>query len=195
MTETTINVVQEAKVDGRGRPQSLKTQELIQTLREKIEHYERLEAEAKANNQSVEEMKEYAEVIRVIMRAMKGLNSDDDTFLGLIDPKRIEERTRLDDPEAVSHAAMRSAAKQWPIFSFLATLADMEDHYLISGDNETGGLGRREGILLQQAKTKMDGNMILNMPNPSGGVAQSEQPEGQTQQPKKKGILNRILHR
>jgi len=72
-------------------------------------------------------------------------------------------------------------------------MADMEDHYYISGDNETGGLGRKEGILLQQAKTNLPNNMILNMPNTNGGTAQTDQ-AGATQ-PKKKGIIQRILHR
>ena len=178
----------EPKIDGRGRPQSPKTQELIAILTARVKELEQGQDEFK-------QMEQMAEIIRILMRAMKGLEADDDIFYGLIDPKKIEERTRLEDSEAISHSAMRSAAQQWPLFTILDTLADREDHYFISGDNETGGLGRREAILMRQAQAKTEGNMILNMPNPSGGVAQTDQPEATQTQPKKKGLLARVLHR
>jgi hypothetical protein len=85
---------------------------------------------------------------------------------------------------------MRVAASVWPEFSMLHKISEMEDPYYISQDGE----GRKEGILLQQAKTKMDGNMILNMPNTQGGVAQTEQPQANPQVPKK-SLINRVLHR
>lgn len=142
-----------------------------------------------SKNAPFEEMKQLAEIIRIIQRAMKGLGVDDDIFLGLINAKDIRERTRLDETAVLGHSAMRIAASGWREFALFEKIADMEDPYYISEDGE----GRREGILLRQAQSKLDANLILNMPNAQGGVAQTEQP--QAQPPQKKGLMQRILHR
>lgn len=130
-----------------------------------------------------------AEIIRIVQRAVKGLGADEDVFLGLINAKDIRERTRLSEAALLSHSAMRAAAGVWPELGLFGVIADMEDPYYISED----GLGRSEGILLQQAKSKLDANLILNMPNPAGGVAQEEQSKAAP--PKKKGLVDRILRR
>jgi hypothetical protein len=84
---------------------------------------------------------------------------------------------------------MRIASKQWPKLKLFETIADVEDPYYISLDGE----GRKEGILLLQAKSKLDANLILNMPNTAGGIAQTEQPTAQA--PQKKGFFSRVFKR
>jgi hypothetical protein len=152
----------------------------------KLEELQKLkETEAQSND----EMRQLADIIRIIQRAMKGLDPEDDVFMGLINPKDIRERTRLEETGLLSHSAMRVAASYFPEFSMFEKIADMEDPYYISQDGE----GRKEAILTVQAKTKMDGNMILNMPNTNGGVAETDQP--QAVQPKKKSFISKVLHR
>jgi hypothetical protein len=174
----------ETKVETRGRPKLPET--IIKDLNAKVLELQKIIA---TTNEPLEEMKQLAEIIRIIQRAVKGLDPDDDVFLGLIDPKNITERTRLEETALLSHSAMRIAKKYYPEFYMFGDIADIEDHYYISEDGE----GRKEAILTVQAKTKMDGNMILNMPNTNGGIAETEQP--QATQPKKKNIFQRILHR
>ena len=182
MTETIV--VQEEKRPV-GRPKLPET--VLKELTQKILD---LQNEIIHANDPYEEMKKLAEIIRVIQRAMKGLGVDDDVFLGLINAKDIRERTRLDETNLLSHSAMRVAAKYWPEFNMFEKIADMEDPYYISEDGE----GRKEGILLQQARSKLDANLILNMPNTAGGIAQTEQAQANPP-PQKKGLLNRVLHR
>jgi hypothetical protein len=164
-----------------GRPKLPET--VVKELEEKIRE---LNAERESANRSDQELKQLAELIRIIQRAVKGLSPDEDVFLGLINAKDIRERTRLNEAALLSHSAMRAASDVWPELSLMREFAEMEDPYYISEDGE----GRREGILLQQAKSKLDANLILNMPNTQGGTAMTEQPQGQ--QPKKKGLLNKI---
>lgn len=184
MTELEPPIQEEKEKRPVGRPKLPET--IVKELNQVIMD---LQHQIDTANEPKKEMLELAEIIRVIQRAMKGLAADDDVYSGLIDPKKIQERTRLDDIGAFSHSAMREAAKMWPEFGLFDLLADQEDHYLISGDNEEGGLGRKEGILLRQAQTKAD-NLILNMPNTQGGVAQTEQ--SQAAPPKKKGFFNKL---
>jgi hypothetical protein len=66
----------------------------------------------------------------------------------------------------------------------------MEDPYYISEEGE----GRREGILLQQAKAKLDANLVLNMPNTRGPTAEDPEAPG-SKPPGKKSIIQKILHR
>lgn len=167
-----------------GRPQSLKTQEIIAELTNKVLE---LQAIVDSSSNENEEIKKYIEIFRLVQRAAKGLGADDDVFLGLINAKDIRERTRLDEAALLSHSAMRVAGKNWPLFSMFDQIADMEDPYYISEDGE----GRKEGILLRQAQSKYDANLILNMPNTQGGVAQTEQAQGAP--PQKKGIFQRIF--
>lgn len=163
----------------------LKT-ETIEQLKQRVQE---LEGQIATATEPYDEMAKLAEIIRIIQRAMKGLGVDDDVFMGLINAKDIRERTRLEETALLSHSAMRIAKRYWPEFSMFEDIAEMEDPYYISEDGE----GRREGILLRQAQSKLDANLILNMPNTQGGVAQTEQP--QQQQPQKKGLIQRILHR
>lgn len=167
-----------------GRPLTPENKALIAELKARVDE---LTAQLNAATDPYEEMKKLAEVIRLIQRAMKGLGVDDDVFLGLINAKDIRERTRLDEATLLSHSAMRIASKRWPIFAMFRDIADEEDPYYISEDGE----GRREGILLRQAQSKLDANLILNMPNTQGGVAQTEQAQANPQ-PQKKGFLQRI---
>lgn len=182
MTEL-MQVVQEEK-KAVGRPKLPET--IIKELKQQIAD---LEAQSRDKDKPIEEMKSLAEIIRIIQRAMKGLGVDDDVFLGLINAKDIRERTRLEETNLLSHSAMRIAAKYWPEFSMFEQIAEMEDPYYISEDGE----GRKEGILLRQAQSKIDSNLILNMPNTQGGIAETEQ--SQAVAPKKKGLLQRIMHR
>jgi hypothetical protein len=164
------------------------TSQVIEALKTELTTLQSKEASTPQTD--MEELALLADTLRVIMRAMKGLGADDDVFLGLIKVKDIRERTRLDETTTISHSAMRVAAKRWPEFKLFEEITEMKDPYYISIDGE----GRKEGILLQQAKTKMDGNMILNMPNTQGGVAQTDQPQGQAPS-QKKSFINRVLHR
>lgn len=168
-----------------GRPNSPKTLELIDSLRKQI-------AALESTQKDGDEMRQLAEMIRVITRAMKGLGADDDVFLGLINAKDIRERTRLDETNVIAHSAMRIAGAKWKRLEMFGEIADMEDPYFISEDGE----GRKEGILLQQAKTRSD-NLILNMPNTRGGVAESEEPHANM--PQKQGrfrsMISKVIHR
>lgn len=148
-----------------------------------------LETQIKLKNDPNEELRELAEIIRIIQRAVKGMGADDDVFQGLINIKDIRERTRLDEAGLLSHSAMRVCAAKWPELKLFLDIADMEDPYFISENGE----GRKEGILLRQAQTGVDrNNLVLNMPNTQGPIAQD--PNNQAQ-PKKKGIVDRILKR
>lgn len=164
-----------------GRPKLPET-----VIKELKEHIADLEAQARNNEDPYNELLKLAEIIRVVQRAVKGLGADDDVFLGLINPKDIRERTRLDEPALISHSAMRVVAAEWPEFGLFKTIAEMEDPYYISMDGE----GRKEGILLQQAKSKNGdaNNLVLNMPNTNGGPAENPT----TTPPKKKGFLSKI---
>jgi hypothetical protein len=180
MTEQIIE-----KIETRGRPQAPKTVEYIEALKAQIAKYEKAQA-------SKNELLELAELIRVIQRSMKGLSADDDVFLGLINPKDIRERTRLEETALLSHSAMRIASEKWGRLKLFENIADMEDPYYISEDGE----GRKEGILLQQAKTKLDANtnLTLNMPNTHG---EDNQPQN-SGHPKRgglRGVVDKVLHR
>jgi hypothetical protein len=167
-----------------GRPKLPET--IIRELQTKITE---LETEIKTSNNSNEELMHLAEIVRIIIRAAKGLGADEDVFYGLINAKDIRERTRLDETGLLSHSAMRIAAQAWPEFAMFQKIAEMEDPYYISEDGE----GRKEGILLRQAQSKIDSNLILNMPNTQGGVAQTEQT--QAAPAKKKSIIDKVLRR
>lgn len=175
----------EPKIETRGRPQAPKTVEYIESLKNQIATLEK----AKTKNQ---ELLDLAELIRVIQRAMKGLSADDDVFLGLINPKDIRERTRLEETALLSHSAMRIAADKWKRLDLFLDIADMEDPYYISEDGE----GRKEGILLQQAKTKLDANtnLTLNMPNTHGEETQ-QQNTGHPKRGGLRGVVDKVLHR
>lgn len=171
------------KKDGRGRPKL--PENTIKDLELKIEQLKKI---IKDKEDPIKELKQLAEILRLVQRAMKGLASEDDNFLGLIDVKDIRERTRLDETALLSHSAMRLASEIYPEFKLFNAIAEMEDPYYISEDGE----GRKEAILQTQAKAKLEGNMVLNMPNTNGGLAQPEQP---TQQPKKAGLLDKFRKR
>lgn len=172
------------KKETRGRPKL--PENVIKDLEAEIA---KLKDTLAHKDDSFEEMKQLAEIVRIVQRAMKGLGSEENEFYGLIDVKDIRERTRLDETTLLSHSAMRVAASQWSEFALMLKLADMEDPYFISQDGE----GRREAILQSQAKAKLDGNMILNMPNTQGGVAQN--PEINQAPQKKQGLFNKIKGR
>jgi len=183
---------------GRGRPRKISpgSQELqvipdqsllvIEDLKKQIQV---LETTIRAKEAPEQEIKQLAEVIRIVQRAVKGLSPDDDVFQGLINVKDIKERTRLDENGLLSHSAMRLAGVQWPELDLFREIAEMEDPYFISLDGE----GRKEGILLQQAKTGADkNNLVLNMPNTNGGPAQNLDPNAPPTQPKKPGFFSRF---
>lgn len=140
-----------------------------------------------------EEVEEMAEELRLVFRAIKGLGPEEESlFLGLTNVKDIRERSRLDEATLLSHSAMRVAAAKWPEFEMFLLIAEMEDPYYISLEGE----GRKEAILTVQAKTKLDGNMILNMPNTQGGTAQTEQPQAAgPSQPQKKSMFQKVFRR
>jgi hypothetical protein len=176
MTEQT-----QPKIETRGRPKL--PENIIKDLEAKITELQKIISTSK---DPYEEMMQLAEIIRITQRAMKGLDPKENVFLGLINPEDIRERTRLEETGLLSHSAMRISAAYYPEFGMFEKIADMEDPYYISQDGE----GRKEAILTVQAKTKMDGNMILNMPNTNGGVAETDQPQA-----KKKGFLQKVFHR
>jgi hypothetical protein len=180
----------QTKIETRGHPKLPET--VIKELNQKITE---LQQAIESSQDPYKEMAKMAEIIRIIQRAMKGLSPDDDVFQGLINAKDIRERTRLDETALLSHAAMRTAASNFPMMEMFGEIADMEDPYYISQD----GLGRSEAIVLQQAKTNMPGNMILNMPNLQGEVAADQQQQQGPQHPQKKGgirgAIDRVLHR
>lgn len=171
------------KKESRGRPKL--PENTIKDLELKIETLKKI---IKDKENPVAELKELAEILRLVQRAMKGLASEDDNFFGLIDVKDIRERTRLDETAVLSHSAMRLAYSMFPEFKLFNDIAEMEDPYYISEDGE----GRKEAILQTQAKTKLEGPMVLNMPNSNGGLAQNEQPQ---QQPKKAGFMDKFRKR
>jgi len=149
-----------------------------------------LEKAIKTSQDPYNELKELAEIIRIVQRAVKGLGADEDVFAGLINIKDIRERTRLDEAALLSHSAMRVVSEKWPELDLFLSIAEMEDPYFISEDGE----GRKEGILLQQAKTGTDrANLVLNMPNTAGGPAQD--PSNPAPQIKKKSIIDKVLRR
>jgi hypothetical protein len=160
---------------------------VVQELKAQIQI---LEAAIKVSQDPYVELKELADVIRVVQRAVKGMGAEEDVFQGLINVKDIRERTRLDEAGILSHSAMRIASNEWPELSTFLKIAEMEDPYFISEDGE----GRKEGILLQQAKTGTDrNNLVLNMPNTAGGPAQD--PSNPAPPPHKKSILDKVLRR
>jgi hypothetical protein len=176
---------------GRGRPKkpvmdleaNTKHLLIIEDLKTQIQV---LEAAIKLKADPTQEIKELAEIIRIVQRAVKGLAADEDVFLGLINVKDIRERTRLEEAGLLSHSAMRLAGEKWSQLDLFTKIADMEDPYYISKDGE----GRKEGILLQQAKAGNDkANLILNMPNTAGGPATD--PNAPTQ-PKKSGFMSKF---
>jgi len=171
------------KAETRGRPKL--PENLIKELREKIAV---LENQIRDNAEPQKQVAELAETIRLIMRAIKGLDPREDHYLGLIDVADIRERTRLDETALLSHSAMRVLAKEYPEMSLFGKIADMEDPYYISED----GLGRQEGIAIQNAKTRLDAANVFNM-NPSAQNLPEQQP-GPTQ-PKKKGLIDKIFRR
>jgi len=183
---------------GQGRPRKISpgSQELqvipdrnLLVIQDLKNHIQVLENVIKAKENPANEIKEYAEIIRIVQRAAKGLSPEDDVFQGLINVKDIKERTRLDENALLSHSAMRLAGEQWPELKLFQEIAEMEDPYFISLEGE----GRKEGILLQQAKTGADkNNLVLNMPNTNGGPAQNLDPNAPPTQPKKPGFFSRF---
>lgn len=162
-----------------------------QTVQDLKEAVVKLEKTVKEQKDPYLELRELAEIIRIVQRAVKGLDPNDDIFQGLINVKDIRERTRLDETALLSHSAMRTASNLWPMLGFFDKIADMEDPYYISLDGE----GRKEGILLQQAKTGTDkANLVLNMPNTQGQPAQDQTQLG-TAPPKKRSIIDKVLNR
>ena len=192
---------------GRGRPrkQALKIigpennrviNEPKQFLNSSIQEIENKITKIKDNsNRPVEDpyedLKQLAEIVRIIQRAAKGLGANDDVFQGLINVNDIRERTRLTETSLLSHSAMRVIAEELPELGLYGKIADMEDPYYISEEGE----GRKEGILLQQAKSKQDANLVLNMPNTQGGQAQDPQFQGPSKPGGIRGIINKITHR
>lgn len=181
---------------GRGRPRLkpkidpqllVKHDQQLHVIEDLKKQIQTLEETIKLKEDPAQEIKDLAEIIRIVQRAVKGLGVDDDIFQGLINIKDIRERTRLDEAGLMSHSAMRTAGDLWPELYLFKDFADMEDPYFISKDGE----GRKEGILLQQAKTGTDrANLVLNMPNTQGGPAQDA--NAQPTQPKKPGFLSRF---
>jgi hypothetical protein len=176
---------------GRGRPKkpvmdleaNTKHLLIIEDLKTQIQT---LETAIRNRADPAQEIKELAEIIRIVQRAVKGLAADEDVFLGLINVKDIRERTRLEEAGLLSHSAMRLAGEKWSQLDLFTKIADMEDPYYISKDGE----GRKEGILLQQAKAGNDkANLILNMPNTAGGPATD--PNAPIQ-PKKSGFMSKF---
>lgn len=179
MTEQELTPLEKRPV---GRPKL--PENIIKELQQKIID---LEAENKKQTDAsnFEELKQLAEIIRIVQRAVKGLDPNEDVFQGLIDVKDIRERTRLDEAALLSHSAMKIAAEKWPEFNLFNSIAEEEDHYFISEDGE----GRKEGILLQQAKTRSENSLTLNQVNtkPETETEQNGQP------PKKKsGLFSKI---
>lgn len=176
-----LQTIQEQKIETRGRPKL--PENIIKELQAEIL---KLKHDAENANEPMEQMKALSEIVRIIQRAMKGLPAEDDVFLGLIDPKNIRERTRLDEVAVLGHSAMRVAAKWFPRLDGFTDLAEEEDHYYISQD----GAGRIEGVLLQQAKTKIDSANITNLTMP--GAEQPQQQPQNPQQPHKKGVFSKL---
>ena len=179
---------------GRGRPRKtpipellVKTDQNLLVIEDLKKQILVLEETIKKSTGPNQEIKDLAEMIRIIQRAVKGLAAEDDVFQGLINVHDIRERTRLDENGLLSHSAMRIVGEQWTQLDLFTEIANMEDPYFISEDGE----GRKEGILLQQAKTGTDkANLVLNMPNTQGGPATD--PTAQPTQPQKKGFLSRF---
>jgi len=171
------------KVETRGRPKL--PENLVKELKEKIAV---LELQVLANAEPQKQIEQIAETIRLLMRAVKGLEPIEDHYLSLINIKDIRERTRLEETALLSHSAMRVVSAEYPEMALFAKIADMEDPYYISED----GLGRQEAIAIQNAKARVDAANVFNM-NPSA-QNMPEQQSGPTQ-PKKKSFIDKILRR
>lgn len=174
---------QETKIETRGRPKLPET--VVKELKEKIVMLENQILEGK---KPFQQMKELTEILRLVMRAMKGLDEKDDNFLGLIDVDDTRERTRLDEVTLLGHSAMHAFSSEFPEFSYLERIAEKEDHYYISED----GLGRQEAVGMIAAKANLAPENIINM-NSQPEQANPQNQQGQpTQPPKKKGFFNKL---
>ena len=100
-------------------------------------------------------------LIAKLIRAKMGLPLTDEVFSGLINVKDIRERTRLIEQQIYEHSYMRELAIAYPdLFNLYWDVADMEDTYFISKDGE----GRKEAILMQQARTQAQMPLAIALP-------------------------------
>lgn len=166
----------------RGRPKNADT-----VNRELKDHIVYLEKQIREKEKPYEEMRQLADILRLVNRALKGLDEKDDNFLGLIDVGNITERTRLNETALLGHSAMHTIARIFPEdFGFYQEIADYEDHYYVSED----GLGRQEAVGMIAAKTRLDAQNQINI----GNQQQAENLPG-PQQPKKKGFFQKLTRR
>ncbi len=125
-----------------------------------------------------EQFRQMVDEIRQIIRAKLGISADEDIYSYLLNMHDEREKARLTEHDFYGHSAMRLIASEYPEeMGFWKDFAVMEDIYSIAIDGE----GRKESILMANAKKEGVGAMPLSINLP----AISTQP--QEQAPKKKG--------
>ena len=125
---------------------------------------------------SPEQFREMVEEIRQIIRARLGLSADEDIFTYLLNMRDEREKARLSEHDFYGHSAMRLIAAEYSDeMGYWKDFAVMEDVYSIAIEGE----GRKEGILMANAKRQETMPVAINLP------AISTQPAEQSPPPKK----------
>ncbi len=108
-----------------------------------------------------EQFKEMVEEIRQIIRARLGLSADEDIFTYLLNMRDEREKARLTEHDFYGHSAMRLIANEYQEeMGFWKDVAVMEDVYSIAIEGE----GRKEGILMANAKRQETMPVSINLP-------------------------------
>ena len=115
---------------------------------------------------SPEEFKQMVDEIRQIIRAKLGISADEDIYSYLLNMHDEREKARLTEHDFYGHSAMRLIASEYQgEMGFWKDVAMMEDVYSIAIDGE----GRKESILMANAKRSEAGNLpvSINLPGVS----------------------------
>jgi hypothetical protein len=130
----------------------------------------------KDNRIAADEFHEMVEQIRQIIRARLGLSADEDLYAYLLNMRDEREKARLTEHNFYGHSAMRVISHEYPEeLGYWKDIALMEDVYSIALEGE----GRKEGILMANAKRQETMPVAINLPSIS------TQPAPQQPQPKK----------
>lgn len=124
-----------------------------------------------------EQFHEMVEELRQIIRAKLGLSADEDIYSYLLNMRDEREKARLSEHDFYGHSAMRVIAKEYPDeMGFWRDIAVMEDIYSVAIEGE----GRKEGILMANAKRQETLPVAINLP----AISTEAQPQNQVPQKK-----------